>query len=462
MVKTFFKFLSLLALFLIVGCQSSTPVTPPTESVPTATKEPRPTATAIPQSTLDVAEADLAGVEIEVWHAWFGASAALFDLQVAEFNEENPWGITVSAAYQGSYNLLFNETSQAIEAGTPPDLVVTLSEQISVWNEIDSVKDLSPYILDPIWGMSIAEQTDFPRVFLRQDQRPDIWLALPAQRTARFILYNQTWGEELGFDTPPANYEEFRNQSCAANRSKLQDENFEDDGKGGWIVDHDPVSALSWIYAFGGTPLTDEESYEFVTAENITTLKSLKALYDEQCAWISTADTPYEQFAIRSALFITAGMEDFMDISRSFDAANSRDEWIVLPFPGSEKNAIVTYGDSYALLATEDAEALASWLFIEWMLAPHQQTKWVKSTVLFPLRISSLEELSDFEKANSQWSQAVDLITQAENYPQQASWRQVRYLLGDGLEYIYRYDTQVGSVSAILAVMNQTASELDE
>jgi len=105
---------------------------------------------------------------------------------------------------------------------------------------------------------------------------------------------------------------------------------------------------------------------------------------------------------------------------------------------------------------------LASWLFVKWMLAPQQQTKWVKSTALFPLRISSLEELSDFEKANPQWSQAVNLITQAETFPQLSSWRQVRYLLSDGLEYIYRYDTQAGSVSAILALMDQTANALSE
>ncbi len=460
MAKSLFRF-SLLILLLLAGCQSTSPDAAPTATEAPPTQEPRPTATALPQSKLDVNEADLNGVEIEIWHAWFGAPAALFDLQVAEFNEENPWGITVSAVYQGSYNLLYNETTQALEDGTPPDLVVALPEEISVWNERNSVKDLTPYILDPIWGMSITEQTDFPRVFLRQDQRPDRWLALPAQRTARFILYNQTWGEELGFDTPPASYEEFREQACAANRSKLQDEDLQNDGKGGWIVDHDSISALSWIYAFGGDPLTDD-AYEFVTAENITTFKSLKALYDEQCAWISTADTPYEQFAIRSALFITAGMDEFTEIERTFSALDSHDEWIVIPFPGSAQSTIVTYGDSYALLATEDAEALAAWLFVEWLLAPPQQTKWVKSTGLFPLRISSLEELADFEKANPPWSQAVDLITQAENYPQLASWRQVRYLLGDGLEYIYRYDTQQGSVSAILALIEQTASELSD
>ncbi|MBT3338927.1 MAG: extracellular solute-binding protein [Anaerolineae bacterium] len=461
MVKSYFYPFSLLLLLFLAACQSTTTPVEVTTALVVATKTPHPIETAVVESSLDVTEKDLDGIEIEVWHTWFGASAALFDLQIAEFNEENPWGITVSATYRGSYNMLFNEVTDALVTETPPDLVVALSEQISVWNETDSVKDLTPYILDPIWGMTVAEQTDFPRVFLRQDQRSDRWLALPAQRTARFILYNQTWGEELGFNAPPVNYEEFREQTCAANQFMRSDEDFENDGKGGWIVDHDSISALSWMLAFGGGPITDD-AYQFVSSENITTLRSLKALYDEECAWISTADTPYEQFAGRSALFITAGMEQFTEISRTFDAVNNHDEWTVIPFPGGTQSTVVTYGDSYALLATEDADALASWLFVKWMLAPQQQTKWVKSTALFPLRISSLEELSDFEKANPQWSQAVNLITQAETFPQLSSWRQVRYLLSDGLEYIYRYDTQAGSVSAILALMDQTANALSE
>lgn len=457
------KYLLPLLILLLAGCQPPTPTAAPTAASPTSTPKPAIAPTPTYASQIDVTAADLEGIEITVWHSWFGASQALFDLQVKAFNEENPYGIKVNAAYQGSYNMLYNAASEALSAETPPDLVVALPEQISVWNESDSVKDLTPYILDPTWGMTIAEQTDIPRVFLRQDQRSDRWLALPAQRTARFIIYNATWGEELGFNIAPTTYAEFREQACAANQSKLTDSDLENDGKGGWIVDHDDISVLSWLYSFGGTPIAQEEGgYEFVSAENITAFHSLKALYDEQCAWLSTADSPYAQFAGRSALFITASLEEFNDISRTFAEAGSRDEWQVIPFPGAEDSAVVVYGTSYALLATDDAEALAAWLFVKWMLAPPQQVKWVKSTGLYPLRISALEELSEFEKANPQWGEAVDLLDRAEIQPQLVSWREVRYLLGDGLEYIYRYNTQVGSVSAILALMNQTAHALND
>lgn len=456
------KIILLFFAFLLAACQPSTPAASPTNLSPTATPKPKLTPTPTYESQIDVSETELDGIEITIWHSWFGAPQALFDLQVADFNEENPYGIKVSAAYQGSYNMLFNTLDAELDDGSPPDLVVALPEQIAVWHEAGSINDLTPYMLDPEWGMTTAEQTDIPSVFLAQDQRDDVLLALPAQRTARFILYNATWGEELGFDAAPTSYENFRAQACAANLSmRTADDDPENDGKGGWIVDHEDTSALAWIYAFGGSPL-DGDSYEFVSAENITAFRSLKGLYDDGCAWLSTANTPYEQFATRKALFATASMEEFNDITRTFAETGSRDDWRVIPFPGDVDSTVVVYGASYAVLTTEDAEALASWLFVKWMLAPPQQAKWVKSTGLFPLRISTLGDLADYERSNPQWGQAVDLIELAETQPKLASWRQVRHLLGDGWEYIYRYNTQQGSVSAILALMNQTASELND
>ncbi len=458
MVKTRVLFL---LIFLLTACQpSAPPVATPISATPT--KSPPPTATPIPVSNFDIDVEDLNGIEIEIWHAWFGAPAALFDLQVAEFNKENPWGISVSATYQGSYNMLYNAVMDVQEVSDRPHIVVALSEQISVWDEQDLINDLTPYIDDLIWGFSTAELTDFPSVFLEQDQRDDRWLALPAQRTARFLLYNQTWGEELGFEAQPLSFDEFEEQACAANRYKLADEDLENDGKGGWIVDYDSTSVLTWMLGFDGGPLSDDNNYRFLNAENIDAIKSLKSLYDTQCAWLSTADTPYEQFAGRSALFISAGMEEIPEIARTFSKLNSQDEWTIIPFPGSERSVLVTYGASYALLETEDAEALASWLFIKWMLEPHNQAKWAKSTALFPLRISSLDELSDYEKDNPHWAEAVDLIAQAEIQPQLASWHKVRYLLGDGFEFIFRSNTKAGSIAAILAQMNDAARALSE
>ena len=447
------------AFFFLFACKPETLTPTPSPLPPTATKTLRPTATPAPVETLEVKEEDLNGIEIEVWHTWFGAPAALFESQIEEFNKENSWGIIVSESYRGSYNMLFNDVMD--EKADRPPVIVALPEQLSVWSELGTVQDLMPYITDPNWGFTTAEKTDFPSVFLEQDQREEQILALPAQRTARFILYNQTWGEELGFKSAPLSFDEFKEQSCAANLSKRQDENPEDDGKGGWIIDYDTNGILAWMRGFGGGPFINDE-YQFINSNNISAFKNLKKLYDDKCAWLTTAETPYEQFALRSALFITASLEEFPQIKRAFLDAGSRDEWTVIPFPGEERNVLITYGSSYALMETEDAEALAAWLFVKWMLTPENQAKWTKSTALFPLRISAINELSDYEKANPQWAEAVNLITQAEIYPQLASWHKIRYLLGDGFEFLFRSDLQAGSVAAILAQMNDAARALSE
>ncbi len=453
----------LLLIFLLTACQPTATSVTSTPLSATATKSPPPTATPIPVSYFEVTAEDLNGIEIKVWHAWFGASAALFDSQINKFNKENPWEIKVSTAYQGSYNMLFNAVAESSDTAERPQIIVALSEQASVWREQGTVKNLTPYIDDPIWGFTLAEKNDIPTVFLTQDQYNDEQIALPAQRTARFLLYNKTWGEELGFTAPPLNFDEFEKQACSANKFMRTDQDLENDGKGGWIVDYDSTAVLAWMLAFDGGPLDDNNAYQFISDENINTLKNLKNLYDRGCAWLSTANTPYEQFATRSALFISTGMDEFPAVSRAFANANSRDEWTVLPFPGEKRSTLVPYGTSYTLLETEDdAEALASWLFIKWMLTPENQAKSTKSTALFPLRISSLKLLSDYEKDNHHWRQAVNLISLAEIQPQLASWHKVRYLLGDGFEYVFRFDVQAGSVAAILAQMNTTAQELSE
>ncbi|MCF6278258.1 MAG: extracellular solute-binding protein, partial [Anaerolineales bacterium] len=359
----------------------------------------------------------------------------------------------------GNYYLLYNEVAATLETTERPDVVVALSEELPVWDAVGAIVELTPYVNDPIWGFSKADLSDFPSVFLAQEQIADRWLGLPAQRTARFLVYNRTWGAELGFDAPPLNFDEFREQACAANQAMRADEITENDGKGGWIVDARSLSVLSWMRAFGGGPL-DGDEYRFLIPENIEAFKSLKELFDVGCAWVSTENTPYEQFASRSALFATASMEEFSDVTGAFIQQGSTDEWTAIPFPGTVQTSVVTYGSSYALLATDDAQQLAGWLFVRWMLAPENQTRWVKSTALFPLRISALEELADYQDGHPQWAASVDLISQAEIQPQVTSWRQVRPILGDGFAHIFRVNTQAGSVSAILAEMGSTVSEM--
>ena len=86
------------------------------------------------------------------------------------------------------------------------DLVIALPEHALEWNENRLVTDLAPYVIDPIYGMDVS---DIPFVFWNQDEYADVRVAMPAQRTARFLLWNETWAGELGFDASPDAPEDF-------------------------------------------------------------------------------------------------------------------------------------------------------------------------------------------------------------------------------------------------------------
>jgi ABC-type glycerol-3-phosphate transport system substrate-binding protein len=120
----------------------------------------------------------------------------------------------------------------------------------------------------------------------------------------------------------------------------------------------------------------------------------------------------------------------------------------------------VIYGSSYVLLKSTPEQELASWLFVQWLLSPVTQKKWVEVTGLFPLRSSSIELLNDYKNSHPQWSAAVNLLPQAQIQPQLASWRKIRIMLGDGFKTMFTSNTPAGRVAEILAMMESTTRDL--
>jgi ABC-type glycerol-3-phosphate transport system substrate-binding protein len=164
----------------------------------------------------------------------------------------------------------------------------------------------------------------------------------------------------------------------------------------------------------------------------------------------------------RSALFATASLEDLPDLARAFASAGSRDEWTVLPFPGPADSALVVYGSSYIVFESDDAEQLAAWLLVRWLLSPENQADWVNSAGLFPLQASTMSLLSDYAAGHPQWAQAVNLLPQGRNTPKLAAWRTVRVALGDGFTFMFRVDTPVGQVASILAQLDAVVTDLNQ
>jgi ABC-type glycerol-3-phosphate transport system substrate-binding protein len=462
-----FWILLTLSIYILFACTSTVP------STDSKTRTPRPNATEgaseanipIPAaSQLNVEKEALRGVQLKAWHPWFGAQASLFESQVAQFNTENEWGIIVSAEGKGNYSELFLQTDAALKESDSPQIAIAFPEHAIEWQE--QVVDLNVYVHDPLYGLNSLEMSDFYAPIWAQDEVDGKRLGVPAQRTARFILYNQSWARELGFHSPPATSSEFETQACAAHRALGEDDKANNDALGGWLIDMDPMTPLSWMIAFGGG-VQEEDGYRFLAPGNVAVFKYMKTLQQQNCAWVASTELPvFDRFAARQALFATASLGDLPDLTRAFSAAANPDEWTVLTFPGVERDALVIYGSSFIMFESDDATQLASWLFMRWMLSAENQARWVQSTGLFPLRESTMELLADYSASHPQWAEAVKLLPRGEITPQLASWRLVRVMLGDGFrdmfDTIRHPDLTEGQVPLILKQMDNTAADLNQ
>lgn len=456
----------LLFTFILSACTSPVSADPSTPtSRPKATESVIEEKTPVPAaSSLKVERDALRGAQVNAWHPWFGSQASLFESQVAKFNTENEWGIVVRAQGKASYAELFVQTNAALEKKNNPQVVIALPEYALGWDE--HVVDLNLYASDPMYGLSVNDILDFAPVIWEQDNVNGKRSGVPAQRTARFLLYNQTWARELGFDSPPATSADFEQQACAANKALAADEDPNNNALGGWLIDTHPMTPLSWLLAFGGS-VQEEESYRFLTPGNIAAFRFVKVLQQKGCAWVPSPDlSAFDRFAARQALFATASMEEFSEQSRAFFTRGSSDEWTVLSFPGDEGEAFVVYGSSFVMFKSDDVTELASWLFIRWMLSADNQARWVQTTGLFPLRASAMSLLADYSAAHPQWATAVSMLPDGEFTPQLGSWRVVRIMLGDGFrdmfDTIRHPDLTDGQIPLILKQMDETVVDLTE
>jgi len=459
---------SFIALFIIAltlsACTSSATQTVNTPR-PSVTEKPSVKNTATPVvSKLNVNVDALRGTQVSVWHPWFGAEATLFESQVAQFNTDNEWGIVVSAESKISYSELFWQTDITLPVSGNPNMVIAFPEHAIGWQEY--VVDLNAYVHDPIFGIRSLEISDFPSVVWMQDEVDGQRLGMPAQRTARFILYNQTWARELGYDSPPETSSDFERQACAANKALAKDEDETNDALGGWLIDDHAMTPLSWMLAFDGG-VQEEDGYRFMAPGNIDAFKYLKILQQKSCAWVASPEMlAYDRFASRQALFATASLEDLVDQSRSFGALGSNDEWVVLPFPGRATTAFAVYGSSYVMFQSDDVTQLAGWLFMQWMLSAENQARWVQSTGLFPLRGSTMDLLGDYSASHPQWAQAVALLPTGKTTPKLSSWKTVKIMMADGFrdmfDTIRHPELTDGQIPLILKQMEEIADELNK
>ncbi len=442
---------------------SSTPTVVEITPNQSATPAPvTPTVTPQPTSALGVDPASLGGSTVRMWHPWNGEMERALQELADEYNASNEWGISLQVEGHGSLDDLAADVEAAAQTGEPPDLAAAFLYQALNWDDRIELVDWNPYLNDPEWGLSTADQDDFHPVFWDQGILEGRRVGIPALGSGQVLYYNQSWAQELGFSTPPTNAEEFRQQACAAAQSS-QGENKE----GGWIISTGYSAALGWIQAFGGEIVrphggeSDSSVYQFDTEPVRDAFTYLRGLFDQGCAWLAEDIETEQAFAQRQGLFATGSMIDLPYLGETMNRQGRNDQWTVIPFPAAQGlGAINAYGPQYVMLSASPDQRLAAWLFLRWLLSAPNQARLTQASGSFPLRRASLAAMQDYNSQHPQWSAAVDLLDLAHPEPPYPSWIVVRWALSDALTQLFRSYFTIDQVPQLARFLEQTAADL--
>ena len=150
-----------------------------------------------------------------------------------DFNGSNPEGMELESRSFTEPEAFENAVETVLLAGEVPAMVLAEPYQYLGWQETGAVIDLTPYLASPAYGKDLSEV--WPALAAR-DQVGGQRLAYPGLFTAQVLLYNQSWAEELGFESPPMTAEAFARQACAAHQKN-------GDRTGGWMIDRSARAA---------------------------------------------------------------------------------------------------------------------------------------------------------------------------------------------------------------------------
>jgi len=471
--RLFSSLMILSILFILVGCAGLDNETPTDSTVegtglPIQTSSPTevvktPTAQVTPIHLMVDAE-DLAGIVVHFVHPWTGELAETMEQVAAAFSLSNEWDIWVEVETPGGETAMLDSLAVDLAEGDAPGLIAAYPYQLDYFDsELYSVS-LSGYFDDPTWGFDETVREDIPQVFLDQFIVDGNLIALPITPQAIVLFYNQTWGEELGFSSPPANAAAFETQACDATFANLEDYDEENDGTGGWLVSFEPDVLASWYHAFGGD-LAGDGTLTFDNDSSQAAFGYLKLVYDQGCFWIGRQTDPYFYFANRYTLMYAGRLDQIPTQIAWMTTAQNEDEWTVVGFPSSESEALLINGPGLMLTADTPENQMAAWLFARYLLEPDVQAEIVRSGFTLPVRDSALALLDEFGAAYPQWAQAAALVGSADPLPVSDAWGVGQWVLQDAINQFMHLDIPLDStieaeLSPILEQLDATIVEL--
>jgi ABC-type glycerol-3-phosphate transport system substrate-binding protein len=387
-----------------------------------------------------------------------GANLEGMTAVVDTFNATNEYGITVEAVAQGSQSDLETAVNGAIATGELPSLTMGFANGLVRWYGLDVIAPLNDYIEDPVYGLSDEVQAGiFPGPYSSGTLPDGTQVGIPMHQSAQVLFYNFTWASELGFDEPPQNAAEFREQACAAAEANNSDDNPDNNGTGGLVYFPDASQMVPWVWAFGGEILTDDgTAYDLNNEAVVDAAVFLNDLVASGCT-LTTPSFPNPEFAGRLALFAPSSTAGIPFQAAAMTDAGNTDEWGAIPFPGPEGRYVNAFGQMIGIVRTNPDADLASWIFLKYLTSPETQSTWIGFTGYFPSQ--STTDVGSRPTDDAIWGGALDLLVLGKAEPNLAAHGAVRGAIRDAFDAIAAATSEEEIVS-ILDTLNETAAQM--
>lgn len=462
LLKVTFMFTVVLSLVL-AACAQATPTPAPETAAPPPAQTEAPAMTEAPTATEEPMKPDIdpTGQTVNFWHVWGqGLPNETMLAIVDDFNKTNEWGITVNAVDQGKYGDLEDAFNAAVQSGDLPDMVTGYTNAMANWYAVDSVVDLTPYMNDSYFGLTDAEKSAFYEGAINGGKAADGTIfAFPISQSENVLFYNSGWAKELGFNNPPANYAEFKEQACAAAAANNADDNPDNDGTGGLVLYAGASNVASFVFANGGNMLNaDGTGYDFTDQAVVDAANFMKDLWDNKCAY-PTESYPNPEFATRKALFTMSSTAGLPYQIAAFDAEGAiKDDWTIAPFPGKDGGQSVDlFGQYVAIANTNPERMMATWVFLKYLTSPEVQAKWIEGSAYYPVRNDVAPLLESYGNDNPIWSYGLSFLDSGKAEPAWASWTSVRRSVGDTFNAILQGTSD--QIPSLLEDLNTKAQQ---
>lgn len=185
-----------------------------------------PTATQVP--TIAITDKLLKGLDITIRHPFFDASDE-FNQMIRDFNLNNLWGIHATGVASGGTAGLANDLNDGL---VKDDLVIGMGTDLLAAQPDTQFLALDNYARDEKFGVTSLYETDSPFSQFTPSFGDSVHYTIPLAYNAGILLYNQSWAQELGFTSLPADREGLLGLAQAAKDANQVDANYFNNGTG--------------------------------------------------------------------------------------------------------------------------------------------------------------------------------------------------------------------------------------